>query len=58
MHAEALGYARPMAGWLFVVAGTLGLALGIFVDGLTWLAIAAMFIGLAGESITRASAPR
>jgi CHASE2 domain-containing sensor protein len=56
MHAEALGYARAMAGWFFVVAGALGLALGIFVDGWTWLAIAAMFIGLAGESLTRGRA--
>ena len=45
-----------MAGWLFVVVGTLGLALGIFVDGWTWVAIAAMFIGLAGESLAGGTA--
>jgi hypothetical protein len=56
MHAEALGYARAMAGWFFVVAGALGLALGIFVDGWTSLAVAAMFIGLAGESLARGTA--
>jgi hypothetical protein len=47
-----------VAGRLFVVAVVLGIALGVYVDGLSWLAVAAMFIGLAGESITRASAPR
>ena len=47
-----------MAGRLFVVAAVLGIALGVYVDGLSWLALAAMFIGLAGESITRDTAPR
>ena len=47
-----------MAGRLFVVAVVLGLALGVYVDGLSWLAVAAIFIGLAGESITRDTAPR
>jgi hypothetical protein len=47
-----------MPGWLFFIVVALGLALGIFVDGLSWLAVAAMFIGLAGESITGASSPR
>ena len=42
-----------MRGWLFVVVGVLGLALGIFVDGLVVARRSrAMFIGLAGESIT------
>ena len=47
-----------MAVWLFVVAVVLGIALGVYVDGLSWLALAAMFIGLAGESLTRDPAPR
>ena len=47
-----------MAGRLFVVAVVLGIALGVYVDGLSWLALAAMFIGLAGESLTRGTAPR